>query len=211
MDDYTFPDDGTDTDRHGARGALYGALAGVFVYPDEDVLADLTAPEAAEGIRAAAETLGLGSEAERLLDALADTDAESLESTYNDLFGLPSGGTYEVVPYEAEYTVGDDVSLAQRRIATVAGLLEAFDLERSPEFAERHDHLALELELMQIMSAQRAASLPPTPRTGRPTSNGSRPRCSIITSRISCRRWPSTSGRRPTIRCIWRPPTSRRS
>ena len=160
MSDYTFPDDGTETDRHGARSALYGALAGVFVYPDEDVLADLTAPEAAEGIRAAAETLGLSEDAERLLDALDDTDTESLESSYNDLFGIPGdGGAYEVVPYEAEYTVGDDVSLAQRRIATVAGLLEAFDLERSPDFAERHDHLALELELAQILAAQRAASL----------------------------------------------------
>ncbi|WP_424019295.1 TorD/DmsD family molecular chaperone [Halorientalis pallida] len=160
MDDTTFPDDATATERHGARSALYGALAGVFVYPDEDALADLTAPEAVEGIRSAAETLGLDAAADRFLDALAGTDANALEPTYNELFGLPGeDGTYEVVPYEAEYTVGDDVSLAQRRIATVAGLLDAFDLERSPDFAERHDHLALELELMQILAAQRGASL----------------------------------------------------
>ncbi|WP_335999203.1 TorD/DmsD family molecular chaperone [Halorientalis halophila] len=160
MTDDTFPDDGPEPDRHAARSALYGALAAVFVYPDEETVADLTAADAAEGVLEAAETLGCRDEASQFLDALAGTDVADLESSYNDLFGIPGGdGSYAVVPYEAEYTVGDDVSLAQRRIATVAGLLDAFDLERSPDFAERHDHLALELELMQLLSAQRAASL----------------------------------------------------
>jgi TorA maturation chaperone TorD len=155
-----FPD-AAPVNHHSARGALYGTLATMFVYPTTDALAELTAPEATEGIRTAAETLGYDDETGRLLDGIESTDVETLQGSYNDLFGIPDSdnGGYEVVPYEAEYTVGDEVSLKQRRIATVSGLLDAFDLQLSDTFAERHDHVALELELMQIISVQRSCSL----------------------------------------------------
>ncbi|WP_137284424.1 TorD/DmsD family molecular chaperone [Halorussus salinisoli] len=149
----------TAAERHSARAALYSAAAGALCYPDDELVADLTHDETAEGLRSAAETLDLTAEVEALLSALGSTDCESLESAYNDLFGLPSDdGTYPVVPYEAEYTVGDEVGRQQRRIATVVGLLEAFGVEPSGDFDERQDHVVVELELLQVLAARRAVA-----------------------------------------------------
>jgi len=156
----TTPDDDTPpAERHAARAALYSAAAGAFCYPDESTVRELTHPDAAEGIRSAAETLGFEAEGEALVDALEATDREALESAYNGLFGLPTDdGTYPVVPYEVEYTVGDEVGRQQRRIATVVGLLEAFGVEPAAEFDERQDHVVVELELAQVLAARRAVA-----------------------------------------------------
>ena len=153
-------DDPEPADRHGARAALYAALAGAFEYPDESVLADLTADETVEGIRTAAGTLGLDEAAADLLAALDDATVPALRRAYDDLFGVPGeDGTYRVVPYEAAYTVRDDVGQRQRRIATVSGLLDAFGLQRHEGFAERWDHVAVELELMQVLAGQHVLAL----------------------------------------------------
>ncbi|WP_251341492.1 TorD/DmsD family molecular chaperone [Haloplanus halophilus] len=152
---------GTDGDptRHAARAAVYAALAGALGYPDDVAVAELTADETADGLRGAAETLdGLDDEVEGFVDAFAAVDAEGLRRVYDDLFGVPDGDGYPVVPYEAEYTVGDEVSHKQRRVATVSGLLDAFGLDLSDGFDERHDHVALELELMQVLAGRRAVA-----------------------------------------------------
>lgn len=146
-------------DRHGARAALYGGLAGAFCYPDADTVAELRAPAAATGLREAGRKLGYEAEVETLCGALATADREALETTYTELFGLPDGGTYSVVPYEATHTVQGGVGRTQRRIATVAGLLSALDLEVATDFHERPDHLAIELEVMQVLAAKRAVAL----------------------------------------------------
>jgi TorA maturation chaperone TorD len=150
------PDD--EPEYHAARATLYGLLGGAFVYPEAEVLADLTAEEARAGVEQAAERLGFGAEAAELLDALDATDAESLAAAYNELFGLPDGGEYPVVPYEGHYTTGSEVSEEQRRIATVVGLMEQFGVTPSDDFAERQDHVAAELELMQVVAAQRSVA-----------------------------------------------------
>ncbi|WP_309221737.1 molecular chaperone TorD family protein [Halorussus sp. MSC15.2] len=122
-------------------------------------MAELTHEATAEGLREAGRKLGFETEADALAAALDATDRESLESAYNDLFGLPvDDGTYPVVPYEAEYTVGDEVGRQQRRIATVVGLLEAFGVEPSDDFDERQDHVVVELELLQVLAARRAVA-----------------------------------------------------
>ncbi|NHN61584.1 MULTISPECIES: molecular chaperone [Halorussus] len=170
MDD-TQPTDNTDphhdegadelspSERHAARAALYSAAAGAYCYPDDELVAELTHEETVEGLRSAGRKLDLIAEVEALLEALAATDREALESAYNELFGLPSDdGTYAVVPYEAEYTVGDEVSRQQRRIATVVGLLEAFGVEPAEDFHERQDHVVVELELLQVLAARRAVA-----------------------------------------------------
>ncbi|WP_336330851.1 TorD/DmsD family molecular chaperone [Haloarcula sp. CGMCC 1.2071] len=145
---------------HTRRAALYGFAATVFQYPDEAVVGDLTDEEVQDAVRQAGDALGLDSEVEALLHALDGVDRDSLEPAYNRLFGLPGdGGTYPVVPYEAHYTTGDEVNESQRRIATVVGLLEEFGLEISDEFDERHDHVTVELELLQVLAAQRAVAL----------------------------------------------------
>lgn len=146
-------------ERHLARAAVYGLLGGAFVYPDEETLAGLTDPEAREGVEQAAARLGFAEEATALLDALEAASVEDLRSTYDKLFGLPEGGEYPVVPYEGEYTTGSEVSEEQRRIATVVGLMEEFGVRPDDDFAERQDHVAAELELMQVVAAQRATAL----------------------------------------------------
>ncbi|WP_436910151.1 TorD/DmsD family molecular chaperone [Halosimplex marinum] len=144
---------------HSARATLYAAVGGAFCYPDVETRATLTAHDAREGVLQAAERLGLHDEAEAFLDAVADAAVSDLEAAYNDLFGLPDGGEYPVVPYEAHYTTGSDVGESQRRIAAVVGLMETFGVEPADDFAERQDHVAAELELMQVVAAQRAAAV----------------------------------------------------
>ncbi|MBX0323664.1 molecular chaperone TorD family protein [Halomicroarcula sp. F13] len=149
--------DTTDPAFHSARAALYAATAGAFVYPDEETLRELQSEDAVEGIEQAADRLGLASEAARFTAALADADASDLQSTYTDLFGLPTDeGTYPVVPYEGNYTAGEEIDKQQRRIAAVVGLLETVGLEPSDSFGERQDHVVTELELLQVAAGQRA-------------------------------------------------------
>jgi len=141
---------------HSRRAALYGYVATALQFPDETTVADLTDDEVQDAVREAAAHVGFEDELDALLDALDGADHEDLEAAYNRLFGLPEDGTYPVVPYEAHYTAEGDVSDTQRRIATVVGLLEAFDLEPSDAFDERQDHVAVELELLQVLAAQRS-------------------------------------------------------
>lgn len=144
---------------HGARAALYSALAGVFCYPDEVTTAELTAPETRHGIDAAGETLDLERETAALREALALAELEDLQATYTETFGLPGDeGTYPVVPYEAHYTVRDDIGQKQRRIAKVAGAVEALGFTVADTFDERQDHVALELELLQLLAGWRAVA-----------------------------------------------------
>lgn len=153
------PDDTTPAERHAARAALYGLLAGAFHYPDDRTVRELTADEAVDGVRQAAATLGFEAEVEALVDALAGTAPADLRVAYNDLFGVPGDdGTYPVVPYEAHYTTRDEVSEEQRRIAQVVGLYDEFGLDVAESFGERQDHVAAELELAQVMAAQRAVA-----------------------------------------------------
>jgi TorA maturation chaperone TorD len=144
---------------HSARAACYAAAAELFCYPDDDLL-ELADDEVATHLRAAADAVGVRDEADAVLDALADATSEDLRSAYDHLFGLPSDdGTYPVVPYEAHYTTMGEISAEQRRIATVVGLMEAVGVEPSDGFDERQDHVAAELELMQVLAGQRVTAL----------------------------------------------------
>jgi TorA maturation chaperone TorD len=157
--------EGPDLDRdtpqyHGARAALYGALAAPFVHPGEGAIDDLAHDDAIEGILTAADRVGVESETETFVGALETTDAETAARTYDRLFGVPDGeGTYPVVPYEAQYTVDGAIDREQRRIAAVIGVMEAAGFERGETFAERQDHVAAELELAPVLAVQRAVAL----------------------------------------------------
>jgi len=149
-----------DPEYHAARATLYCAAAAAFTYPDERTVSELTDPEARAGVERAAERLNVAEEAGRLVEAVAGTPVDDLKSAYNDLFGVPDDeGTYAVIPYEAHYTTRDELSIEQRRIATVVGLFEEFGVEPSDGFAERQDHVAAELELAQVLAGQRAVAL----------------------------------------------------
>lgn len=146
---------------HARRGALYGYASTALQYPDEETLADLTDDEVVQSVRDAADAFGVSEDLAALQEAAAETSQPVLEAMYNELFGIPDGddGTYPVVPYEAQYTVGSEVNEVQRRIATVVGLLEEFGLQPSDDHHERQDHVTVELELMQVVATQRAVAL----------------------------------------------------
>lgn len=159
------PSDGSDEARHGARAALYGAVAGAFVYPDADQLAALTDPEAVDALRTAGDRLGLDDVVASFVAALQATDADGLARAYDRLFGLPDGGRYPVVPYEAAHTVAGDIGQKQRRVAAVAGLMERLGVEPGESFDERQDHVAAELELLQVLAGRRAVAAADGDRT----------------------------------------------
>jgi TorA-specific chaperone len=82
-----------------------------------------------------------------------------LRATYTETFGLPGeDGEYPVVPYEAHYTVRGDIGQKQRRIAKVVGAVEALGFTVAETFDERQDHVALELELLQLLAGWRAVA-----------------------------------------------------
>lgn len=167
----------TDPSFHARRGALYGIAATALTFPDAETLADLRDDAVQSAVRAAAAEVGgvvddaesaSSSDDERALSARVDAffaaldaaDDDAVETAYNGLFGLPSeSGSYPVVPYEAQYATTGDVNETQRRVATVVGLLERFDLEPHDGFDERQDHVAVLLELAQVMATQRAVAL----------------------------------------------------
>jgi len=159
------PDDDRDFDPddpayHGARATLYGAVAAPFVHPDDGALDELAHDDAIEGILTAAERIGVESETAPFVEALVTTDTETAAGAFDRLFGVPDeDGTYPVVPYEAQYTVDGAVDREQRRIAAVVGVMEAAGFERGSGFADRQDHVAAELELAQVLAAQRAVAL----------------------------------------------------
>lgn len=144
---------------HGARAALYSAVATAFVYPDESVFDDLTDAEVVSSLQTAAQALGLDDAMNDLLVAVEAADPDDLRTTFTSLFAVPEEGAYPVIPYEANYTAPDEVAMQQHRVADVAGLLGSIDLERSDRFDDRQDHVAVELELMQVLAAMRAVAV----------------------------------------------------
>ncbi|MFB6183469.1 MAG: molecular chaperone [Haloarculaceae archaeon] len=153
--------DGTDAQaRHARRAALYGYASTALQYPDRETVGDLTDAETAAAVREAAAVLDLGDELAALQRAAETTSRDALAATYDGLFGIPGDdGTYPVVPYEANYTTGAEINEIQRRIATVVGLLAEFGLQLDSDFDERQDHVAVELELLAVVAAQRAVAL----------------------------------------------------
>lgn len=151
--------DTTAPERHAARATLYATVAVPFMYPTAERIDPLRDAQAREGVRRGADRLGFSTGAEELLAAIGETDLDDLQHAYDACFGLPGDdGAYQVVPYEAHYTAGEDVSHQQRRIATVVGLMERFGLEPGAGFDERQDHVAAELELLQVVASQRAVA-----------------------------------------------------
>ena len=146
-------------DRHSARAALYSALGTALCYPTAERLADLEDEAVQESLREAGERLDLGTETAAFCEAVTTTDLATATRAHDDLFGLPDAeGAYPVVPYEANYTTSGEGGEAQRRIATVVGLMEAFDVQPAETFHERQDHVAAELELAAIVAAKRAVA-----------------------------------------------------
>lgn len=169
----------SDPSFHARRGALYGFAATAFQFPDADVLADLRDDEVQRAVTTAAAALAADADAsdstdsdlqaavQRTCERVTDASDDAVEAAYHALLGVPGDdGTYPVVPYEAHYSTSGDVNETQRRIATIVGLLERFDLEPHDAFDDRQDHVAVLLELMQVIATQRAVALENDDREG---------------------------------------------
>lgn len=149
-----------DVQRHLARATVYTFTATAFTPPDEGAVEVLSDQEAQEGALVAAGRIEMADHVGDVLDAFNEADPDELARAYDDLFHVPDeDGSYPVVPYEAHYTVGDDVGKEQRRIALVLDVAREIGMEPNDDFTERQDHVVTELELMQILSAQRAHAM----------------------------------------------------
>lgn len=123
-----------------------------------DVRLQETVEAAAELIRdepaAAATSLGLGELALGELDPepvfrLLPTTEDAFNALYESVFGLLVSGSCP--PYETEYIQSKLTFQRSHSLADIAGFYRAFGMQLSRRHAERHDHVALELEFVALL------------------------------------------------------------
>jgi DMSO reductase family type II enzyme chaperone len=142
------------------RARVYRALALLFRFPSEQIVADLRERQLPE-LRSALVRLG---EAAPLLDAvdrlatrIAEVDSRNLEESYERTFE-PSGGL-RCPPHETAHAsnAGQEGMLRNFELADIAGFYRAFGVEVSPG-TERVDHIAAELEFMHLLAVKEAVA-----------------------------------------------------
>lgn len=112
---------------------------------------ELNSARAAAAVREAAQVLGVDS------GAVAEEKPalSELARGYVHLFGHSLRG--RVCPYEIEYGKREPISQAQE-LSDVCGFYRAFGLEPSSSL-ERWDHIAVELEFLELLSTKEAYAL----------------------------------------------------
>lgn len=93
----------------------------------------------------------------RLFSAL-DAEAETLEATHRQLFGLTAISP-RCPPCEIEYEPNADVTFRSQSLADVAGFYQAFGLQVSARAGERLDHITVEAEFLYLLLAKEAAAI----------------------------------------------------
>ncbi|HSF19689.1 MAG TPA: molecular chaperone TorD family protein [Vicinamibacteria bacterium] len=81
---------------------------------------------------------------------------EELRASYNRLFGHSLRG--RVCPYETEYGKREPLLQAQE-LSDIVGFYRAFGLEPAASSKERWDHIACELEFLELLSMKEAYAL----------------------------------------------------
>ncbi len=142
-----------------ARAMAYRLLARAFARPDADLAGGVLTQQLRRALRA------LGS-SDDLMECLADLhsacrNADRLNEQFVRLFN-PSVAA-NCPPYETEYT-GAHVFMRAQQLADVAGFYRAFGLRVASAFHERPDHIAAELEFMQVLVLKEARALAPGER-----------------------------------------------
>lgn len=140
-----------------ARSRLYAFLARAFAEPDSTSLAELRAmlPAVATALAVLDVPHGRASFAEVCAE-LECMSAGELAAAHRRVFGhLVSG---DCPPYEGEY---GNVHIFQKTqcLADHAGFLEAFGMAPAPGFADRLDHIAVELEFLHVLTAKEAYAI----------------------------------------------------
>ncbi|MBI2913522.1 MAG: molecular chaperone TorD family protein [Chloroflexi bacterium] len=135
-----------------ARAQAYGLLARAFGRPDAELESEVTSGRFGKALAEALAVLGAGAVAG--LDAPPGDD--DLGADFTRLFN-PSLEA-NCPPYETEYT-GAHVFMRAQQLADVAGFYRAFGVKIAATFHERPDHVAAELEFMQVLALKEARAL----------------------------------------------------
>lgn len=122
------------------RAQVYSFLAGAFLYPQENWTTD--APVLAEIV--AGLEMGLTG------PFVAQTELSALQTAYRRTFGLTGS-----LCYETEYGLPHEFRQSQE-LADLSGFYRAFGFEIGGAVRERPDHLAMELEFMQVLALKEA-------------------------------------------------------
>jgi len=137
----------TDAETTRARSGLYGLLAAAFrAEPTAALLREMAAP----AVRGAMAAVGAAPETD------ADADVEALAVEYARLFIGPGD---HVAPYASVHLGGDGASLWGEKTAWVKNFIEDAGFDYRPDYHGLPDHIAVELEFMQAMTAEEAAAL----------------------------------------------------
>lgn len=135
-----------------ARGVLARYLKLALRSPDAESHRELVSPHTVDALGRAG--LVLGVEVPRPAE-IKPTQSD-LVASHTRLFGHSLRGL--VCPYELEYGEREPVSQAQE-LSNIRGFYRAFGLEPSAEHAERWDHVAVELEFVELLSMKEAYAL----------------------------------------------------
>ncbi|KAB2849724.1 MAG: molecular chaperone TorD family protein [Hyphomicrobiaceae bacterium] len=140
-----------------ARSQAYAFLALAFADPDQQTQALLR--EMLPATDAALASVGSGQSRPALAAVGAELNAlqeGELAAAHRRVFGLLVSG--DCPPCEGEYGNAHIFQKTQS-MADNAGFLRAFGLEPAPGFADRLDHISVELEFLHVLAAKEAYAL----------------------------------------------------
>jgi len=138
-----------------ARAQAYGLLARAFGRPDAGFESEVAEGGFGEALAEALAALGHPELAAAAAGAGGGPEAP-LATEFARLFN-PSLHA-NCPPYGTEYT-GSHVFMRAQQLADVAGFYRAFGLRVAAGFRERPDHIATELEFMQVLALKEARAL----------------------------------------------------
>jgi len=138
-----------------ARAQAYGLLARAFGRPDAWFEADVVDGCFGDALAEALAALG-HQELAAIATAAGGVPAAPLADEFVRLFN-PSVHA-NCPPYGTEYTAAH-VFMRAQQLADVAGFYRAFGLRVAANFRERPDHIATELEFMQVLALKEARAL----------------------------------------------------
>jgi TorA maturation chaperone TorD len=134
-----------------ARAVIARYLKLALREPEPSCYRDLGSRQGLDAVRRAAAVLGLAAPALRDMPPVSE-----LASGYVRLFGHSLRG--RVCPYEIEYGKREPILQAQE-LSDVGGFYRAFGLVPSGKHGERWDHVAIELEFVELLSMKEAYAL----------------------------------------------------
>ncbi|MBI3091166.1 MAG: molecular chaperone TorD family protein [Candidatus Tectomicrobia bacterium] len=137
-----------------ARSATYDLLSLAFLYPEAGHLDHLR--EAVPQLQEAAGEIGWDDVARALRGLGAElrtATREALETEFAEVFG--HGIPKDCPPYEGEYNQAHIYQKVQT-LAELKGVYEHFGLAPNPDLKDRPDHISVELEFMQALTAKEA-------------------------------------------------------